>query len=39
MKNLRKNLLEPGALESIRAFAVGGDLATLDQRSARSRSS
>jgi len=32
MKNLRKNLLEPGALDSIKAFALGGDLATLDQK-------
>jgi len=32
MKNLRKNLLEPGALESVRAFVMGGDLATLDQK-------
>jgi hypothetical protein len=32
MKNLRKNLLEPGALESVKAFALGGDLATLDQK-------
>jgi phosphatidate phosphatase APP1 len=32
MKNLRKNLFEAGAIESIRAFAVGGDLATLDQK-------
>jgi len=32
MKNLRKNLLEAGALDSIRAFALGGDLATLDQK-------
>ena len=32
MKNLRKNLFEPGALESIRAFVLGGDLATLDQK-------
>ena len=32
MKNLRKNLFEPGALDSIRAFALGGDLATLDQK-------
>ncbi len=32
MKNLRKNLLEPGALDTIKAFAVGGDLATLDQK-------
>ncbi len=32
MKNLRKNLLEAGAFESIRAFALGGDLATLDQK-------
>ncbi|MGI8604241.1 MAG: phosphatidate phosphatase App1 family protein [Verrucomicrobiales bacterium] len=32
MKNLRKNLFEPGALDSIRAFILGGDLATLDQK-------
>jgi hypothetical protein len=32
MKNLRKNLLETGALESLLAFALGGDLATLDQK-------
>ena len=32
MKNLRKNLLDPGALRDIMAFAVGGDLATLDQK-------
>ncbi len=32
MKNLRKNLVEHGALSSIVAFAVGGDLATLDQK-------
>lgn len=32
MKGLRKNLLETGALESILAFALGGDLATLDQK-------
>jgi hypothetical protein len=32
MKDLRKNLLEPGALHSIRKFALGGDLATLDQK-------
>ena len=32
LKNLRKNLLEPGALQSIRAFILGGDLATLDQK-------
>jgi hypothetical protein len=32
MKNLRMNLLEAGALDSIRAFALGGDLATLDQK-------
>jgi hypothetical protein len=32
MKNLRKNLLEPGAFESIRAFLLSGDLATLDQK-------
>jgi phosphatidate phosphatase APP1 len=32
MKTFRKNILEAGALESIRAFALGGDLATLDQK-------
>jgi|GEM_PF-431460 len=32
MKNLHKNLLEPGALETIVAFVLGGDLATLDQK-------
>jgi phosphatidate phosphatase APP1 len=32
MKNLRKNLLEAGALDSVRAFVLGGDLATLDQK-------
>ena len=32
MKNLRKNLFESGALESIRAFVLGGDLSTLDQK-------
>lgn len=32
MKNLRKNLLEPGAFDSLRAFILGGDLATLDQK-------
>jgi hypothetical protein len=32
MKNLRKNLFEAGALDSIRAFVLGGDLATLDQK-------
>ena len=32
MKNLRKNLLEPGALQTITNFAIGGDLATLDQK-------
>ncbi len=32
LKNLRKNLFEPGALDSIRAFALGGDLGTLDQK-------
>ena len=32
MKNLRKNLLDRGALNDIMAFAVGGDLATLDQK-------
>jgi hypothetical protein len=32
MKNLRKNLLDRGALRDIMAFAVGGDLATLDQK-------
>jgi hypothetical protein len=32
MKNLRLNLLETGALESLRTFALGGDLATLNQK-------
>ena len=32
MKNLRKNLLDRGALNDITAFALGGDLATLDQK-------
>jgi phosphatidate phosphatase APP1 len=32
MKNLRKNMLDRGALKDIMAFAVGGDLATLDQK-------
>jgi hypothetical protein len=32
MKNLRKNLLEAGALESLRTFVLGGDLSTLDQK-------
>lgn len=32
MKDLRMNLVERGALSSILAFAVGGDLATLDQK-------
>ena len=32
MKNLRKNVLEPGAFESLRGLALGGDLATLDQK-------
>jgi hypothetical protein len=32
MKNLRKNLLDRGALRDIMAFALGGDLATLDQK-------
>ncbi len=32
MKNLRKNLLETGAMESLKAFALGGDLATLEQK-------
>jgi phosphatidate phosphatase APP1 len=32
MKNLRKNLLDRGALRDIMALALGGDLATLDQK-------
>jgi hypothetical protein len=32
MKNLRKNLLDRGAVRDIMAFALGGDLATLDQK-------
>jgi hypothetical protein len=32
LKNLRKNLLEAGALESLLALVLGGDLATLDQK-------
>jgi hypothetical protein len=32
MKNLRKNLLDAGALASVRTFVLGGDLATLDQK-------
>jgi hypothetical protein len=32
MKNLRKNLLDRGALRDIMSFALGGDLATLDQK-------
>lgn len=32
MKNLRKNLLEAGALETILSFALGGDIATLEQK-------
>jgi hypothetical protein len=32
MKSLRKNLLDRGALRDIMAFALGGDLATLDQK-------
>ena len=32
MKNLRLNPFESGALDSIKAFALGGDLATLDQK-------
>ena len=32
MKNLRKNLLDRGALRDIMAFALGGDLATLEQK-------
>jgi phosphatidate phosphatase APP1 len=31
MKNLRKNILERGALRTVADFAVAGDLATLDQ--------
>ena len=32
MKNLRKNLFDRGALRDIMAFALGGDLATLEQK-------
>jgi phosphatidate phosphatase APP1 len=32
MKNLRMNVLEPGAMDSLRAFVLGGDLSTLDQK-------
>lgn len=32
MKNLRKNLFDRGAINDIAAFAIGGDLATLDQK-------
>ena len=32
MKNLRMNLLDRGAVRDIMAFAIGGDLATLDQK-------
>lgn len=32
MKNLRKNLFDGGALRDIMAFALGGDLATLEQK-------
>ena len=32
MKNLRKNLFDLGALRDIMAFALGGDLATLEQK-------
>ncbi len=32
MKSLRKNLLDSGAVRDIMAFALGGDLATLDQK-------
>lgn len=32
MKNLRKNLFDRGALGDIMAFALGGDLATLEQK-------
>ncbi|HYW33117.1 MAG TPA: phosphatase domain-containing protein [Gemmatimonas sp.] len=32
MKSLRKNLLDRGAVRDIMAFALGGDLATLDQK-------
>jgi hypothetical protein len=32
MKNLRKNLLDRGAVRDIMAFALGGDLATLEQK-------
>ena len=32
MKNLRKTLFDRGALKDIMAFALGGDLATLEQK-------
>lgn len=32
MKNLRKNLTDMQSLQDIKAFALGGDLATLDQK-------
>jgi hypothetical protein len=32
MKTLRKNLFDRGALRDIMAFAIGGDLATLEQK-------
>jgi hypothetical protein len=32
MKNLRKNLFDRGAIRDIMAFALGGDLATLEQK-------
>jgi hypothetical protein len=32
MKNLRLNPFESGALDTVKSFALGGDLATLDQK-------
>lgn len=32
MKNLRLNPFEAGALDTVKSFALGGDLATLDQK-------
>jgi hypothetical protein len=32
LKNLRLNPFEAGALDTVKAFALGGDLATLDQK-------
>jgi hypothetical protein len=32
MKNLGKNIFDPGGLDSIKQFVLGGDLATLDQK-------